>query len=102
MSINIEIVSKGKVITPSGDCMSVSNVFPAWQTPGSVTRNILEQNTLNDKLKAYIKWVLREHLVENEIVNIDVSTPTGEHVHKLVEWVDDQQRLGFTVSLVCS
>ena len=99
MSTNIHFAAEREILVIKTGKTSTQRIhFDAWQTPSSVTRNIMQTT---DRISAYKDWILVE-CSHDEIVNVYAAhdycqedPPIGtkivnegkEHIAEFEEWV---------------
>ncbi len=78
MSMNLYLEGKKKAETVS---------FPLWQTPTTLTKEVLGMSNLEQKVKSYVKWA----------DSVAEKNESKNHVKELREWLFKCEEEDFSV-----
>ena len=83
--------------------------FHAWQTPTAISRKIANEPNVDMQHQMYVRWVMMQDIPEDRYPTYDdagnqvgeeVHSPIDDHLDGLSEWIDECDRLGFTVKFI--
>ena len=112
MSVNINIDSRGFIITPSGVSTEYQKSFNCLQTPTKITNEIMSSAY---PIQVYKDWVKSNEYIElvddydidqwddktdyYKIVGNHEYSFAQEHIDELTKFVDRETQLGFTIEV---
>lgn len=108
MSTNIHIIAKRKILVLSTNKTDVQQIkFPVWQTPTTVTQQIMQKQ---DKICEYKRWVLsvsedkveniyakEDSFCENKPIGTRVYNAGKEHIAEFEHWLSDCEKNGYDI-----